>query len=203
VASLLARDAADAERAAGALGFPVVVKVCSRDLPHKSDMGGVALGLADASAVAEACRRIARLAAERAPGARVDGFLVQRQAAGSLELAVGVKTDPVFGPVVMVGAGGILIEALRDFRLLLPPVDRVTAEEALRGLRVGALWDGLRGRPALDLAASVELLVSLGDAASALAGSVIEVDLNPVVVGIRGEGAIVLDALVRMAPRDG
>ncbi len=186
-----------AARAAAEIGYPVVVKVCSADLPHKSDVGGVAVGLADAAAVAEACRRMESEVRRRAPHAVIEGFLVQRQAQGAIELALGVKTDPVFGPVVMVGSGGVLIEALRDFRLLLPPVDPTAAEEALRALRMGPLWDGVRGQPPLDLRAAVDLLVRLGEAARSLAGTVEEIDLNPVLVGRRGEGAVVLDALVR------
>jgi len=198
VQSALCADPDEAARVAERLGYPIVVKICSRDLPHKSEAGGVALGLTDAPAVAEACRRIQSRVAERAPGAALEGFLVQRQAAGALELALGVKTDPVFGPVVMVAAGGILVEALRDFRLLLPPIDRATAEEALRGLRIGPLWDGVRGSAPLDLPAAADLLVRLGEAARALSGAVSEIDLNPVLVGRRGEGATVLDALVRL-----
>lgn len=202
VESALARDADEAARAAERIGYPVVVKICSADLPHKSDVGGVALGLPDGGAVAEACRRILADVGRRAPAARIEGFLVQRQAAGAIELALGVKTDRVFGPVVMVGAGGVLIEALRDFKLLLPPIDPEAAEEALRGLRIGALWDGVRGSAPLDLPAAADLLVRLGDAARTLAGYISEIDLNPVLVGRRGEGVTVLDALVRSpAPR--
>lgn len=108
-----------------------------------------------------------------------------------------MKMDPVFGPVVLVGSGGVLIEVLRDFRLLLPPIDAATAEEALRGLRIGALWDGVRGGAPLDLTAAMELLQRLGEAARSLAGRVSEIDLNPVLVGRRGEGVTVLNALVR------
>jgi acyl-CoA synthetase (NDP forming) len=189
--------AAAAPDAADQLGYPVVVKVCAAALPHKSDVGGVALGLPDRAAVAEACRRIETEVRARAPGAALDGFVVQRQARGALELALGVKTDPVFGPVVLVGSGGVLIEVLRDFRLLLPPIDAAAAEEALRGLRIGALWDGVRGSAPLDLPAAVDLLRLLGEAARGLASSVSEIDLNPVLVGRRGEGCTVLDALVR------
>jgi acyl-CoA synthetase (NDP forming) len=198
VASALARDAGEAQQAAGALGYPVVVKVCSPDLPHKSDVGGVELGLHDADAVAAACERIAAGARRHGPSARLEGFLVQQQAAGPLELALGVKRDPVFGPVVLVGAGGILIEALRDFQLLLPPIDDTAAEEALRGLRIGALWDGVRGSAPLDLRAAVDLVMRLGEAARSLGAEVNEIDLNPVVVGRRGAGVSVLDALVRL-----
>jgi acyl-CoA synthetase (NDP forming) len=187
-----------APAAAAEIGFPAVVKVCSADLPHKSDVGGVAVGLADAAAVAQACLTIEAEVARRAPHAIIEGFLVQRQGRGALELALGVKTDPVFGPVVLVGSGGVLIEALRDFRLLLPPVDAGAAEEALRALRIGPLWDGARGQPPLDLPAAVDLLIRLGEAARALALEVEEIDLNPVLVGRRGEGAVVLDALVRL-----
>lgn len=189
--------AAAAPEAASQLGYPVVVKVCSAALPHKSDVGGVALGLGDRAAVAEACRRIEAEVGQRAPGVAIEGFLVQRQVRGALELALGVKTDPVFGPLVMVGSGGVLIEVLRDFRLLVPPIDARAAEEALRSLRIGALWEGLRGGPPLDLPAAVGLLVKLGEAARTLAGFASEIDLNPVLVGPLGEGATVLDTLVK------
>jgi acetyl-CoA synthetase (ADP-forming) len=104
----------------------------------------------------------------------------------------------VFGPVVMVGSGGVLIEVLRDFRLLLPPIDAVAAQEALRALRIGALWDGLRGSAPLDLPAAVALLTRLGEAARALASVASEIDLNPVLVGRLGEGVTILDALVTL-----
>jgi hypothetical protein len=157
----------------------------------------VALGLSDRAAVADACRRIEASVRAAAPGLALDGFLIQRQARGAFELALGVKVDPVFGPVVLVGSGGVLIEVLRDFRLLLPPIDAVTAEEALRSLRIGPLWDGVRGGAPLDLPAAVELLERLGEAARSLGAVISEIDLNPVLVGRRGEGVTILDALVR------
>jgi acyl-CoA synthetase (NDP forming) len=190
--------AAAAPDAADQVGYPVVVKICSAALPHKSDVGGVALGVPDRAAVAEACRRIETEVRAHAPGIPVEGFVIQRQARGALELALGVKTDPVFGPVVLVGSGGVLIEVLRDFRLLLPPIDGAAAQEALRSLRIGALWDGVRGSAPLDLPAAVALLERLGEAARGLGRVVSEIDLNPVLVGRRGEGVTVLDALVRL-----
>jgi hypothetical protein len=190
--------AAAAPDAADQVGYPVVVKICSAALPHKSDVGGVVLGLPDRAAVAEACRRIDAEVGAKAPGVPVEGFVIQRQARGALELALGVKIDPVFGPVVMVGSGGVLIEVLRDFRLLLPPIDAAAAQEALRALRIGALWDGVRGSAPLDLPAAVALLERLGEAARALGPVVSEIDLNPVLVGRRGEGVTVLDALVKL-----
>jgi acyl-CoA synthetase (NDP forming) len=190
--------AAAAPDAADQVGYPVVVKICSSALPHKSDVGGVVLGVPDRAAVAEACRRVEADVQARAPGAPVEGFVIQRQARGALELALGVKTDPVFGPVVLVGSGGVLIEVLRDFRLLLPPIDAAAAQEALRSLRIGALWDGVRGSAPLDLPAAVALLERLGEAARGLGPVVSENDLNPVLVGRRGEGVTVLDALVRL-----
>jgi acyl-CoA synthetase (NDP forming) len=190
--------AAAAPDAADQVGYPVVLKVCAAGLPHKSDVGGVALGLPDRAAVAEACRRVTAEVAARAPGVPIEGFVLQRQARGAIELALGVKIDPVFGPVVLVGSGGVLIEVLRDFRLLLPPIDAVAAQEALRALRIGALWDGLRGSAPLDLPATVALLTRLGEAARGLASVVREIDLNPVLVGRLGEGVTILDALVRI-----
>ncbi len=188
--------ASAAPDAADQIGYPVVLKVCAAGLPHKSDVGGVALGLPDRAAVADACRRVTADVSARAPGVAIDGFVIQRHARGALELALGVKVDPVFGPVVLVGSGGVLIEVLRDFRLLLPPIDARAAQDALRALRIGPLWDGLRGSPPLDLLAAVALLTRLGEAARGLAGSVREIDLNPVLVGRRGEGVTILDALV-------
>ncbi len=201
VPSRLVADPDEAAAAADALGgYPVVVKICSPDLPHKSDMGGVALGLANRDQAREAGRRILAAVAERAPAARLEGLIVQRQAAGLLELALGVKRDPIFGPVVMVAAGGLFVEALRDFRLLVPPIDSETAEEALRGLRVGALWAGGRGQPPLDLDAAANLVRRLGEAARALVpAGVTEMDLNPVLVGPRGGGGVIVDALLRLA----
>jgi acetyl-CoA synthetase (ADP-forming) len=158
----------------------------------------VALGLADRAAVAEACRRIEANVRAGAPSLALDGFLVQRQARGALELALGVKVDPIFGPVVLVGSGGVLIEVLRDFRLLLPPIDATAAEEALRSLRIGPLWDGTRGSAPLDLSAAVELLQQLGEAARSLGAAISEIDLNPVLVGRRGEGVTILDTLIRL-----
>ena len=190
--------AAAAPDAADQVGYPVVLKVCAAGLPHKSDVGGVALGLPDRAAVAAACRRVEGAVSARAPGVPIEGFVIQRQARGALELALGVKVDPVFGPVVMVGSGGVLIEVLRDFRLLLPPIDAVVAQEALRALRIGALWDGLRGSAPLDLPAAVALLTRLGEAARALASVAREIDLNPVLVGRLGEGVTILDALVTL-----
>jgi acetate---CoA ligase (ADP-forming) len=201
VASRLVADPDEAAEAADALGgYPVVVKICSPDLPHKSDVGGVALGLANRAEAREAACRILAAVAERAPAARLEGLIVQPQAAGLLELTLGVKRDPIFGPMVMVAAGGLFVEALRDFRLLVPPIDRETAEEALRGLRVGALWAGGRGRPPLDLDAAADLVMRLGEAARALVpAGVTEMDLNPVLVGPRGAGAAIVDALLRLA----
>ena len=184
--------------AADQVGYPVVLKICAAGLPHKSDVGGVALGLPDRAAVADACRRVTAEVAARAPGVPIEGFVLQRQARGVVELALGVKVDPVFGPVVLVGSGGVLIEVLRDFRLLLPPIDAVAAQEALRALRIGALWDGIRGSAPLDLPAAIALLTRLGEAARSLASVVREIDLNPVLVGRLGEGVSVLDALVRI-----
>ncbi len=197
VDSVFVTAAAAAPAAAEQLGYPVVVKACAAALPHKSDVGGVVLGLLDRAAVSEACRRIESNVRAAAPGVALEGFLVQRQVRGALELALGVKVDPIFGPVVLVGSGGVLIEVLRDFRLLLPPIDATAAEEALRSLRIGPLWDGVRGSAPLDLPAAVELLERLGEAARSLGASVKEIDLNPVVVGRRGEGVTVLDTLVR------
>ena len=172
-----------------------IVVVATDGVEHQAAFGQHGIQCVEALPLAR--RRIEANVRAAAPGLALDGFLVQRQARGALELALGVKVDPVFGPVVLVGSGGVLIEVLRDFRLLLPPIDATAAEEALRSLRIGPLWDGVRGGAPLDLPAAVELLQRLGDAARALGAAISEIDLNPVLVGRRGEGVTILDALVR------
>lgn len=177
-----------------ALGGRVAVKACSRDVPHKSEHGLVALGVASED---EATRlfeqqweRLAQLGAAR------DGVLVAAMQGGRRELMVGARTDPVFGPVVIVGDGGKYVEALKDFAILLPPFGVEDVVQALRGLRIGPVLDGVRGEPALDLQAVAAIAVMVGRLVRAACGQIASIDLNPVMVGAAGHGAVVVDALV-------
>jgi hypothetical protein len=122
--------------------------------------------------------------------------LVARQAAGRRELALGARRDPLFGPLVMVGDGGLYLEALKDFRLLLPPFTEQEVREALAALRIAPLLSGLRGQPALDVGAFARMAVHLGEAMRGWGEQVASVDVNPVMLFEQGSGTLAVDALV-------
>ncbi|HPW16881.1 MAG TPA: bifunctional acetate--CoA ligase family protein/GNAT family N-acetyltransferase [Candidatus Aminicenantes bacterium] len=196
VASPVLADTADeAVRAAEAMGFPVVLKIRSPDITHKSDVGGVALGLADAAAVRAAFAAILASAAEKAPGARLEGVTVQKMARvrDGLEMILGVKKDPTFGTVVMAGTGGTAAELYRDRAIGFPPLNERLARLMLEGLRMRPLLEGYRGRPAAAVDKLVEALVRLSYLAADLP-EVAELDINPLLV--TPEGVLALDARV-------
>jgi hypothetical protein len=171
----------------------VVVKGCSASVPHKTEQGLVRIGVASEEEAARAFGEFKpRLPAD-------DGVLVARMAAGRRELALGARRDPVFGPVVMIGDGGIYLEALKDFRLLLPPFTEQEVLDALAALRIAPLLGGLRGQAPLDVAAFARMAVRLGEAMRGLGESVASIDINPVLVGEQGQGALAVDALVERA----
>lgn len=193
------RRAASADEAAAAaadLGFPVALKVCSPDVAHKSDAGGVRLGLADADAVRAAYDGIRAAVARHSPGARVGGVLVTRMAPDGVDLVLGARHDPLFGPVVIAGLGGIFVEVLEDVSLRRAPVDTATARAMLRELRAWPLLAGARGRTPADVDAACAALVALSRFAAANPQAA-SVDVNPLRVFPRG--ALMLDALVERA----
>ncbi len=193
----LCRSEDEVRAAVGALGAPVALKACSRDAPHKTELGLVALGIADAGAAAAQFGRQSKRLAEL--GARFEGVVVARMAKGRRELALGARVDPLFGPVVLVGDGGIYLEALKDFQLLLPPFSEDDVLGALGRLRIAPLFAGVRGQPALDTDAFARMAVRLGDAMLAWRGSIASVDVNPVMLFEKGRGALAVDALVERA----
>ena len=171
-----------------ALQGPWVLKGCSRDIPHKSEAGLVALEVGDPVAEFHRLRRrIGEL------GAWFDGVIVARKAAKGRELALGARLDERFGPVVLVGDGGIYLEALKDFRLLLPPFGEPEVVDRLNELRIAPLLHGVRGEPARDLHAFACMAVSLGNAMLQWEGRVGSIDVNP--VAVFETGAVALDAL--------
>ena len=172
----------------------VVMKVCSPDLPHKSEHGLVALGPADPGA--EFRRQRERCLAL---GARFEGVIVARNAGKGRELVLGARIDPQFGPVVLVGDGGVHVEALQDFRLLLPPFTQEEVLAKLGELRIGPLLGAVRGMPARDAVAFAGMAVRLGDAMLGWKGRVASVDINPVILFETGHGALAVDALVERA----
>lgn len=197
VAHRLCRSARQARDAWTAMGVPAVVKACSGDVPHKSEHGLVALHVRsadDAAALFEQqWTRLAEL------GASQDGVIVAAMHRGRHEFMVGARQDPVFGPVVVVGDGGRYVEALQDVAVLLPPFDSADVGAALRTLRIAPLLEGVRGEPPLDVAALCAVVVAVGRLIAAASGRIASIDVNPVLVGARGEGAMVLDALVERA----
>ena len=173
--------------AAGRLGYPVVAKVAHPNLTHKTDVGGVRMGLATAAAVRQAARDLLTLA----DGAAV---LVQPQGHG-VELVIGGIRDPDFGPVIMAGMGGVLVEALRDVRLAVAPVAEAAAIALLRSLRGAAVLDAVRGGQPVDLAAVAALIIRVGQLLIDVP-EICELDLNPVLA--TGSACVAVDWRVRV-----
>jgi acyl-CoA synthetase (NDP forming) len=192
-AAVLVRDADAAVAAWHGIGRPVAIKLDAHGVAHKSDVGGVALGLDDEAGVRAAVARLLDLGAQH--GLVVRGVLVEPMAPAGIELIVGFRRDPQFGPVVLVGLGGTLTEVLDDVVVRLAPIDLETAAEMLTELRGARLLDGVRGAPAVDRAAMAAMLVALASL-GVERGQIREVDLNPVIVS--AAGAVAVDALVVM-----
>lgn len=187
----------EAQQAAAAIGFPVVLKAQSVQLSHKSDAGGVVLGLSDPQQLAVGWDTLQKSVARSRPGLVLDGVLLEKQGRRGLELIVGGRNDPNWGPVILVGLGGVQAEILQDVRLLpadLPPEGIV---QELGRLKASALLHGFRGSPPLDVLAVAQLIERLGRLLLS-EPALLEIDLNPVVVYPQGEGAVALDALMSM-----
>jgi acetate---CoA ligase (ADP-forming) len=190
-----ARDIDEAVAAAAAIGYPVVLKAQSPELSHKSDAGGVVLNLADARALREGWERLYANIARARPGMVLDGVLVEAMGKRGIELIVGARNDRDWGPVLLIGMGGVMAELLHDARLIPAnlPADEIAAE--LLKLKCAPLLRGFRGDPAVDVAAAAQIVARIG----ALVQSdprIREIDVNPVVVYPVGEGAVALDALI-------
>lgn len=196
----LARTREEAERLAEAIGYPIVLKIVSDDIPHKSDVGGVQLNLADRAAVGAAFDRIVDSVRARRPEARVEGVSVQRQAPPGVEVIVGLTTDPQFGPVVMFGLGGVLVEVLHDVAFRVVPLTARDAREMIREVKGFALLQGYRGAPPADLAALESLLLKVSGLAQRHP-EIAELDLNPVFA--YPNGAVAVDARVVLTAEGG
>jgi acyl-CoA synthetase (NDP forming) len=185
-----------AAAAADELGYPLVAKAVAQGLVHKTEVGGVVLGLRSAAEVTDAVRVLEeRLAAH---GLALQRVLLQRQVTAKVEALVGVTTDTTFGPLLVCGIGGVLVELVRDVSYRLPPVSDVDADEMLHHLRAAPLLAGYRGQPPADRAALVDVIRRVSALVEVMP-ELRELDLNPVAVQGVGEGAIVLDARVRIA----
>jgi acyl-CoA synthetase (NDP forming) len=197
---ILVRDAAELAIAAAALGFPLALKLQSAALPHKSEIGGVALSLGDLRSAGDAMAGMLARAARLDLSQPIDGVLAQRMAPPGIEVIVGVVRDPAFGPVLTVGAGGFDAELRRDIVHRLAPLDAGEALAMLQSLTIWPLLDGFRGRDIADVAVLARLIVQLGDFAAAHSERVLEVELNPVIVHARGAGVTIVDALLTLGP---
>jgi acetyl-CoA synthetase (ADP-forming) len=193
----VARDPDAAVAAARAIGFPVALKGIARDLVHKSDAGAVKLDLRDAAAAREAWSAIA--AAVAGSGGAIEGCLVQEMVRGGAELIVGIKRDPHYGPMVLVGFGGILVELLRDVELAPAPVSRARAAALLRGLRLAPVFDGIRGQTPLDLDAAAGIVERMSWLAVDLGPRLVDVEINPLVLRPRSAGAVAVDVRATIA----
>jgi len=188
----------EARQAAAAMGFPVVLKILSPDIIHKSEMGGVLLDVADEAAVRSGFALLLQRAARHAPGAAIEGVLVARQVSGGVEMAMGVVHDPVFGAVAMVGLGGIYMEILKDVAFRRCPFGEAEAEAMIRGLQGFALLDGARGRPKADIGALATTLSRLSAFAAAAGPRLRAVDINPVFA--LADGCLAADAVLELTP---
>jgi acetate---CoA ligase (ADP-forming) len=191
----LACSIAEAEEIAARIGYPVVIKAQAKELPHKSDVGGVILNIGDAEALRDSFSRIQAGIAAARPDVRLDGVLVERMSQRGLEFIVGARRDPGWGPVVAVGFGGVLVEILDDVRLMAPDVTTDEIMHELGRLRGAKLLAGARGAPPADVAALAAIVATVAGLMRARP-EVIEIDLNPVMVYPAGQGACALDALV-------
>ncbi len=192
----------EAAAAAARIGYPVVVKIASADIVHKTEIGGIRLDLRSDEAVRDAATAILASARQHKPNARIAGVSVQQMVPPGVELVLGVRNDAQFGPLLAVGSGGVMVELLRDATTSLVPVSADRAREMLGSLRSHALLAGFRGQPPKDTVAAADLICRLSELAADLADVLEELDVNPVIVGTTG--AVAADALfVLKAGRDG
>jgi acetate---CoA ligase (ADP-forming) len=193
--SQLARSPDEAAAIATAIGFPVVMKISSPDILHKSDIGGVRVGVADPASARDSYELIEYRARKYSRDATIWGVLVQEQVRKGREVLVGVSRDPQFGPLVVFGLGGIYVEVLKDVTFRLAPITRAEAAEQVRNIRTYALLKGVRGEAPADIAAAEEIILRVSQLVTEFP-EIVEMDINPLVLHNQGEGAIVLDARI-------
>lgn len=185
--------------AAGSIGYPIVLKVMSPDILHKTDAGVLAIGLKDEQAVRDAYPRLLERAHAFMSGARIDGMLVQAMAEKPVaEVIAGIVRDPGFGPAVVIGLGGIFVEVLKDRALGIPPLSHREALDLIRSLKGYRLLSGFRGQPKGDVEALAEVLMRVGEMAAANPDRIETLDINPLLVYPEGQGVLAVDALLEL-----
>jgi acetyltransferase len=198
VAGSVAVNAAEAGKLAAKLGFPVVLKVVSPQVLHKSDLGGIALNLKSAEAVDKAAMKMEAEILEKLPEAEITGFLVEKMAPKGLEVIVGMRRDPTFGPLMMFGLGGIYVELFKDVGFGVAPLSAQRALEMIEATKAGRLLGGFRGGPVYDLDGVVDAIGRVSQLAVDFP-QISEVEINPLLVLPEGQGAKVLDARLILA----
>ncbi len=197
-----ARDEDEAAAAAEEIGFPVVVKVDSMDIAHKSDAGCVKVGLRDQAEVREAFREVMENAKAYSDSARVDGVLVQEMVEAGTEVMVGVSTDPHYGKTIVFGLGGVFVEVLEDVSLRILPIEMPDAESMIQEIRGKKILEGVRGQEPRDIEALAETIRRIGELAWDLRDRIVEMDVNPLMVFEKGKGVKALDALIVLGEKD-
>ncbi|RLG78349.1 MAG: acetyl-CoA synthetase [Thermoprotei archaeon] len=195
----LAKSSEEAVRIADSVGYPVVLKIVSPDIVHKSDVGGVKVGLKSKEEVVKAFNEIMDNVAKRAPNARVTGILVQEMVPEALEVIVGTTRDPTFGPVVLFGLGGIFVEVLKDVSFRITPVTKYDAEMMLSEIKAAKILEGYRGMPPRDREALIDIIIKISKFMEEQE-DVTDVDLNPIMVFEKGKGAKIADARILIKP---
>lgn len=191
---IVARDPEQAAAAANQIGGPVAIKIVSPDILHKTEAGGVRLGLSTPESVREAAGNILASATRYAPQARIDGISLQQMAPAGVEIVLGVKNDRQFGPLVAAGLGGIMVELFGDTAVRLAPIDDATARAMLASLKSRTLLTGFRGKPGVDIDGLVDTICRLSELAHDLADVIDQIDVNPVIAG--AAGVMAADALI-------
>jgi acyl-CoA synthetase (NDP forming) len=191
----LAKSVDDAVQVAKKVGYPVALKAQAAALAHKTEAGGVLLNIADEAALRAAWQKLHDNVGRAQPGLKLDGALAEKMSAKGLELVVGAKRDPQWGPIVLVGLGGILVEALGDVRLLPADLGEAAIVDELYKLKAAKLLDGFRGTPAVDVQAVARVVAAIGRLMRTNP-EIVEIDVNPLVAHARGQGVTALDALI-------
>jgi len=193
--AMLAHSPDEAVRLAAEIGYPVVMKIASRDILHKSDIGAVKLGLANPTDVRDAYELIDYRARRHNPDADIWGVLVQQMIVGGKEVIIGMSRDPQFGPLLMFGLGGIYVEVMKDVVFRIAPIDRNEARQMVESIRSYPLLKGVRGEPPTDVDAIIDTILRVSQLVTDFPG-IVELDVNPLIVHEAGQGGTVLDARI-------
>jgi acetyltransferase len=188
----LAETPEEAVQLADEIGYPVVLKIASPDILHKTDVGGVRVGLQNPNDVRDAFDLIMYRSQRYLPEARIWGCLVQQMAPPGLEILIGMNRDPQFGPLVTFGLGGIYVETLKDVSFRVAPLSRTEAGEMVREIRSSALLDGVRGQPPVDQEAIIDAIIRIGQLVIDFP-EITELDINPFIAYEKGQGGIAID----------